>query len=143
MTHRMTSATLTADGDQAGNHNCADRAPDDPARGRIARRKLAGKQRPPDQPINARVHRQNLAFARKEAAVLVKHGRSPNRSLHVSQVVFSQLAAAVDSLCDVPGFGQLGGAVMSRMGIVMIDCGSQTGNSYLGSFLVIPMIVSL
>ena len=75
--------------------------------------------------------------------MLVKHGRSPIRLLHVSQVVFSQLAAAVDSLCDVPGFGQLGGAVMSRMGIVMIDFGSQTGNSYLGSFLVIPMIVSL
>jgi len=76
-------------------------------------------------------------------AVLVKHGRSPIRLLHVSQVVFSQLAAAVDSLCDVPGFGQLGGAVISRMGIVMIDFGSQTGKSYLGSFLVIPMTVSL
>ena len=82
-------------------------------------------------------------FRWEEAAVLVTHGRSPIRSLHASQVVFSQLAAAVDSLCDVPGFGQLGGAVMSRIGIVMIDFGSQTGNSYLGSFLVMPMIVSL
>lgn len=72
----------------------------------------------------------------------VKHGRF-DRLLQVSHVVFSQLAAAVDSLCDVPGFGQFGGAVMSRIGIVMIDFGSQTGNSYLGSFLVMPMIVSL
>src|SRR5262249_4748801 len=61
----------------------------------------------------------------------------------VSQVVFSQLAAAVDSLCVVPGFGQLGGAVMSRMGIVITDFGSQTGKSYLGLFLLIPIIVSL
>jgi hypothetical protein len=72
----MASATLAADGDQAGNQNCTDRASDDPARGRIARPKLAGNQPLPDRPINARVHRQNLAFARKEAAVLVKHGRS-------------------------------------------------------------------
>ena len=46
----------------------------------------------------------------------VKHGRLPISLIQVSQVVFSQLAAAVDSLCDVPGFGQLGGAVMSRIG---------------------------
>ena len=143
MPHRMTGATQTAGGDQAGNRNRTDCAPDDPTRGRMAPRKLARKQPSPDQPINARVHRQNSCFRWEEAAVLVKHGRSPIRSLHASQVVFSQLAAAVNSLCDVPGFGQLGGAVMSRMGIVMIDFGSQTGNSYLGSFLVIPMIVSL
>ena len=74
----------------------------------------------------------------------VKHDRSLAQvRTQDSQVVFSQLAAAVDSLCDVPGFGQLGGAVMSRIGIVMIDFGSQTGKSYLGSFLVIPITVSL
>jgi hypothetical protein len=59
VTHRVTSATLTADDEQTGNHDCTDRALDDPSRGRIARRKLAGKQPSPDQPISARVHRQS------------------------------------------------------------------------------------
>ena len=44
------------------------------------------------------------------------------------QVVLIQLAAAVDSLWVVPGFGQPGGAVMLRIGIVMIRSGSHTGN---------------
>src|ERR1700674_1240300 len=80
----------------------------------------------------------------KGAAVSMKHDRSPDEACaQLSQVVFSQLAAAVDSLCDVPGLGQFGGAVMSRIGIVMIDFGSQVGKSYLGSFLVIPITVSL
>ena len=56
-------------------------------------------------------------------------------------MVLIQLAAAVDSLWVVPGFGQFAGAVMSRMGMVTIDFGSQTGKSYLGSFLVIPITV--
>jgi hypothetical protein len=68
----MTGATLAAAADQAGNHDCADHAPNDPAPEWIARRKLAGKQPSPDQPINARVHRQNLASAWKETAVLEK-----------------------------------------------------------------------
>jgi hypothetical protein len=58
-------------------------------------------------------------------------------------VVFSQLAAAVDSWCVVPGFGQLGGAVMSRIGIDRIELGSQIGKSYLGSFMVSPITASL
>ena len=44
------------------------------------------------------------------------------------QVVLIQLAAAVDSLCVVPGFGQPGGAVMLRIGTVMMRSGSHTGN---------------
>ena len=64
-------------------------------------------------------------------------------SNQASQVVFNQLAAAVDSLWPLPGFGQLGGAVMSRIGIVMIDFGSQTGNSYRGSDFVMPITASL
>jgi hypothetical protein len=82
------------------------------------------------------------------ASDMLGYGLRPNptyalTTTYDSQVVFSQLAAAVDSLCVVPGFGQFGGAVMSRMGIVMMEAGSQTGKSYLGSFLVIPITVSL
>src|SRR6266851_10235749 len=44
------------------------------------------------------------------------------------QVVLIQLAAAVDSLCVVPGFGQFPGAVMLRIGMVMTRSESQTGN---------------
>src|SRR5262245_48099725 len=79
----------------------------------------------------------------EDAAVPVGHSLRDQRRDQVSQVVFSQLAAAVDSLWVVPGFGQLAGAVMSRMGIVMIEFGSQTGKSYLGSFFVMPITVSL
>ena len=42
----------------------------------------------------------------------------------LGQVVLIQLAAAVDSLCPWPGFGQFGGAVMLRMGIVITRFGS-------------------
>ena len=141
VTHRMAGAALATGDDQAGNDDCADHAPDHPALGRIARSKSAGAQLSPHRPINAGTHRTCF---RSERSGRVGETRPLSDQLaQVSQVVFSQLAAAVDSLCDVPGFGQFGGAVMSRMGIVMIDFGSQTGNSYLGSFLVIPMTVSL
>ena len=46
----------------------------------------------------------------------------------MGQVVLIQLAAAVDSLCPWPGFGQFGGAVMLRMGIVITRLGSQVEN---------------
>ena len=45
------------------------------------------------------------------------------------QVVLIQFAAAVDSLWVVPGFGQPSGAVMFRIGMVMIRAGSQLANS--------------
>jgi hypothetical protein len=45
------------------------------------------------------------------------------------QVVLIQFAAAVDSLWVVPGFGQPIGAVMFRIGMVMIRAGSQLANS--------------
>ena len=41
------------------------------------------------------------------------------------QVFLIQLAAAVESLWPLPGFGQSGGAVMLRIGMVMIRSGSQ------------------
>ena len=94
--------------------------------------------RPITAPAHASVRRQRERTVPAKTRPLVRSG-----CVQASQVVFSQLAAAVDSLCDVPGLGQLGGAVMSRIGIVMIDFGSQMGNSYLGSFLVIPITVSL
>lgn len=54
-----------------------------------------------------------------------------------------QFAAEVDSLCVVPGFGQLGGAVMLRMGMETMVAGSHTGNGNSGTFLVIPITASL
>ncbi len=44
------------------------------------------------------------------------------------QVVLIQFAAAVDSLWPWPGLGQFAGAVMLRIGMVMIRSGSHTGN---------------
>src|SRR5215831_16802639 len=58
-------------------------------------------------------------------------------------VVLIQFAAAVDSLWLVPGFGQPSGAVMLRIGIVMIRSGSQAANSYCGRFLLKPVTASL
>ena len=93
----------------------------------------------------AAAHGQNCASVLKGSGRVLPTRPPPVRqaSIQASQVVFSQFAAAVDSLCDVPGFGQFGGAVMSRIGVVVIYAGSQTGKSYLGSFLVIPITVSL
>jgi hypothetical protein len=61
----------------------------------------------------------------------------------LGQVFLIQSAAAVDSLWPCPGFGQFAGAVMLRIGMVMIRSGSQlaklysighqTAISYLGS----------
>src|SRR5882724_10508822 len=59
------------------------------------------------------------------------------------QVVLIQLAAAVDSLWVVPGLGQPIGAVMLRIGIVMMRSGSQAANSYCGRFLLNPVTASL
>src|SRR5205085_6065310 len=61
----------------------------------------------------------------------------------LGQVVFIQFAAAVDSLWLVPGFGQPIGAVMFRIGMVMIRSGSQAANSYCGRFLLNPVTASL
>ena len=58
------------------------------------------------------------------------------------QVVLIQLAAAVDSLWPWPGFGQFGGAVMLRIGIVITRFGSQVENWYSGKFLLNPMTES-
>ena len=51
------------------------------------------------------------------------------------QVFLIQLAAAVDSLWPLPGFGQFGGAVMLRIGMVMIRFGSQDRERILGDVL--------
>ena len=61
----------------------------------------------------------------------------------LGQVVLIQFAAAVDSLWLVPGFGQPIGAVMLRIGMVMIRSGSQLANSYCGRFLLNPVTASL
>src|SRR5882762_9688416 len=59
------------------------------------------------------------------------------------QVVLIQFAAAVDSLWLVPGFGQPIGAVMLRIGMVMMRSGSHDENSYCGRFLLKPVTASL
>src|SRR5712692_5524650 len=59
------------------------------------------------------------------------------------QVFLIQSAAAVDSLWPWPGFGQFAGAVMLRIGMVMIRLGSQVGNGYSGLFLLNPVTASL
>ena len=95
-------------------------------------------------PVKTPRHRQkSFVCWGKDAAVPGDTAAPRSGRAQATHVVFSQLAAAVDSLCDVPGFGQLGGAVMSRIGIVMIDFGSQTGKSYWGSFFVMPITASL
>src|SRR5262245_42494551 len=58
-------------------------------------------------------------------------------------VVLIQFAAAVDSLCPCPGFGQFGGAVMLRIGIVITRLGSQVENWYSGRSLLNPITASL
>ena len=109
------------------------------ATGRVAGSRSTGRPgRRITTPAHASVRSQRERTVPAKARPLFRSG-----CVQANQVVFSQLAAAVDSLCDVPGLGQLGGAVMSRIGIVMIEFGSQTGNSYLGSFLVIPITASL
>src|SRR5262249_38617318 len=55
------------------------------------------------------------------------HGRGTSYPTF-GQVVLIQLAAAVGWLWPLPGFGQSAGAVMLRIGMVMIRSGSQTGN---------------
>ena len=55
-------------------------------------------------------------------------GRGWAQPTAFGQVVLIQLAAAVDSLWPLPGFGQFAGAVMLRIGMVMMRSGSQTEN---------------
>jgi len=59
------------------------------------------------------------------------------------QVFLIQSAAAVDSLWPCPGFGQLAGAVILRIGIVMTRSVSQVMNGYSGLFLLNPVTASL
>ena len=66
----------------------------------------------------------------------------PAQPMAFGQVFLIQSAAAVDSLWPWPGFGQLAGAVMLRIGMVMIRLGSQVGNGYSGLFLLNPMTAS-
>jgi hypothetical protein len=54
---------------------------------------------PPGRAVEPLAHRSNFRAPEREAAVSTKHDRLPNQvCAQVSQVVFSQLAAAVDSL---------------------------------------------
>src|SRR6266446_601134 len=83
---------------------------------------------------------------RGEGRVRVLLARTRTRSAHtvaLGEVVLIQFAAAVDSLWVVPGFGQPSGAVMLRIGMVMIRSGSQLANSYCGRFLLNPVTASL
>jgi hypothetical protein len=70
-------------------------------------------------------------------------GRGSFHPIALGQVVLIQFAAAVESLWVVPGFGQPIGAVMFRIGMVMIRVGSQLENSYWGKFLLNPVTASL
>src|SRR6516162_6325713 len=80
------------------------------------------------------------SFADPGVASLRRQGAHAETFGHV---VLIQFAAAVDSLWVVPGFGQPSGAVMLRIGIVMIRSGSQLANSYCGRFLLNPVTASL
>ena len=140
----MAGAALAAGDEKSTGQDQAGGALDKLATGRIAGSTVDRCVPGPGRPIMAPAHYCDLPSVLKGSGRVGKHGRSLRSGCaQASQVVFSQLAAAVDSLCDVPGLGQFGGAVMSRIGMVMIDFGSQTGKSYLGSFLVIPITVSL
>ena len=139
MAHLVTGATLPAGDEEDAGQGQAGDALAKLTTGRVADSISTGRPgRLIAAPAHASVRRQEERTVPQKTRPLFRSG-----CVQASQVVFSQLAAAVDSLCDVPGLGQLGGAVMSRIGIVMIDLGSQMGNSYVGSFLVIPITVSL
>src|SRR5262249_21149379 len=70
-------------------------------------------------------------------------GRAKTYPTAFGQVVLIQLAAAVDSLWPLPGFGQLAGAVMLRIGMVIMRAGSHTGKGYSARFLLKPVTASL
>src|SRR5438874_887316 len=59
------------------------------------------------------------------------------------QVFLIQSAAAVDSLWPWPGLGQLAGAVILRIGMVMTRSRSHVMNGYSGLFLLNPVTASL
>src|SRR2546423_143504 len=142
--HRMAGTAMPAGEDKTGGQSRAGSTLDDPVHDRMARIRAAGSNPPSGRPIMTPAHGREFSVRKGSGRVGKARPLSSIRvAVQASQVVFNQLAAAVDSLCDVPGFGQLGGAVMSRIGMVMIDAGSQTGKSYLGSFLVMPITVSL
>src|SRR5262245_56629474 len=79
------------------------------------------------------------------AAWIKAYRRSAEKPYPIAlgQVFLIQFAAAVDSLWPLPGFGQFAGAVMLRIGMVMIRSGSQTGNGYWATFLLNPVTASL
>src|SRR6266849_7112213 len=81
---------------------------------------------------------------RAGAAIVVADVASATAQLMAfGQVFLIQSAAAVDSLWPWPGFGQFAGAVMLRIGMVMIRLGSQVGNGYSALFLLNPVTASL
>ena len=51
-------------------------------------------------------------------------GIRESQPVALGQVFLIQSAAAVDSLCPLPGLGQFAGAVMLRIGMVMTRSGS-------------------
>src|SRR2546421_196396 len=81
--------------------------------------------------------------ARSAQARWYRSRRESGQPTDFGQVFLIQSAAAVDSLCPLPGFGQFPGAVMLRIGMVMTRSASQVMNGYSGLFLLKPVIASL
>src|SRR6266404_4945537 len=111
---------------------------------------MSGINQRPDYPgrsfTEARVFvaDQNLRARLPGRGSFLAHTRAGQaHTVAFGQVVLIQFAAAVDSLWVVPGFGQPIGAVMLRIGMVMIRSGSQLANSYCGRFLLNPVTASL
>src|SRR6266446_7470808 len=113
-----------------------------PPRPHARLRRMSGINQRPDYPGRSFTEARNTIFA-CSSPIKTPRVRLPGRGsflAHVraeqahtvafGHVVLIQFAAAVDSLWVVPGFGQPSGAVMLRIGMVMIRSGSQLANSY-------------
>src|SRR6266446_2751176 len=120
-----------------------------PARPHAGMRRMSGINQRPDYPGRWFTEARNTIFACSSpiktprsvarAREFLAHTRAGQaHTVALGQVVLIQFAAAVDSLWVVPGFGQPSGAVMLRIGMVMIRSGSQLANSYFRRFLLIP-----
>src|SRR6478672_9889812 len=117
-------------------------------------RRMSGINQPPDYPGRWFTEARNTicacsspiktpAWLPVRGSFLVHTRAEKAHTVAFGQVVLIQFAAAVDSLWVVPGFGHPSGAVMLRIGMVMIRSGSQLANSYCGRFLLNPVTASL
>ena len=82
-----------------------------------------------------------LAVQASKSTVTPRSGGDGNPSIQSQQP--PELREELFHQNVVPGFGQPSGAVMLRIGIVIMRSGSRIGNGYSGTFLLNPVMASL